>query len=107
MPSELRRSAISLPKLSRVSFRSDTPTVKRQVADVSMDDVSQFFYSPLPQIEMIQRDDDEGVADFFTGDELLDFRDWHEARDQIFAAVEFLSLIHISEPTRQAEISYA
>jgi len=29
---------------------------------------------------MIQRDDDEGVADFFVGDEFRDFRDGHEAR---------------------------
>ena len=42
---------------------------------------------------MIQRDDDEGVADFFVGDEFRDFRDGHEARDQIFAAVEFHAVL--------------
>jgi hypothetical protein len=34
-----------------------------------MDDVSQLFNSPLPQIKIIQRDDDEGAADFFAGHE--------------------------------------
>jgi hypothetical protein len=29
---------------------------------------------------MIQRDDDEGVADFFVGDEFRDFRDRHKSR---------------------------
>ena len=42
---------------------------------------------------MIQRDDDEGVADFFVGDEFRDFRDGHEAREQIFAAVEFHAVL--------------
>jgi hypothetical protein len=42
---------------------------------------------------MIQRDDDEGVADFFVGDEFRDFRDRHEARDQIFAAIEFHAVL--------------
>jgi len=42
---------------------------------------------------MIQRDDDEGVADLSVGDELRNFRDGHEARDQIFAAVEFHAVL--------------
>ena len=56
------------------------------------------FNSPLPQLEMIQRDDDEGVADFFVGDEFRDFRDGHEARDQIFAAVEFHAVLQAAGP---------
>ena len=33
------------------------------------------------------------MADFFGGDEFRDFRDGHEARDQIFAAVEFHAVL--------------
>src|SRR5882724_166202 len=43
--------------------------------------VSDFFNSPLPQIEMIQRDDDKRMADFFIGDEFWNFRNRHEPRD--------------------------
>ena len=43
------------------------------------------FNSPPPQIEMIQRDDDEGVADFFVGDQFWNFRHRHEPRRQILA----------------------
>jgi len=55
--------------------------------------VFYFFNSTLPQIKIIQRDDDEGVAGFFVGDEFRDFRDGHEVRDQIFAAVEFHAVL--------------
>ena len=36
---------------------------------------------------MIQRDDDEGVADFFVGNELRNFRHRHQPRHQILAVV--------------------
>ena len=38
---------------------------------------------------MIQRHDDERMADFFVGDELRDFRHRHEPRFQIFAVIKF------------------
>jgi len=46
---------------------------------------------------MIQRDDDEGVADFFVGNKFRDFRDGHEASDQIFAAVEFHAVLQAAD----------
>src|SRR5665213_3327630 len=39
---------------------------------------------------------------------VLRYRDWPAARERLGAiTTQYLSLIHISEPTRQAEISYA
>ena len=46
-----------------------------------------FLNTPLPQIEMIERNDDEGVANFFVGDEFRQVRHRHQSRHQILGMV--------------------
>ena len=50
---------------------------------------SDVFNPPPPQIEITQRDDDQRMPDFFTGDEFRNLLHRHEPRRQILALIPF------------------
>src|SRR5450759_3420471 len=86
----------------------ETVEINYKIYEVASISFTQFFEEENYRLVIMREKSDDNQIDMFTGDTYI-YRsiltdDWHSTEKEV---IEYLSLIHISEPTRLGMISYA